>query len=58
MENDRSHYLLGNWIKNGNGFRERGEKERESRIRKNRRREWNRGRECRIKGCWRQERER
>jgi hypothetical protein len=34
MENDRSHYLLGNWIKNGNGFRERGKK-RESKIRKN-----------------------
>jgi hypothetical protein len=30
MENDRSHYLLGNWIKNGKGFRERGrEKKRE-----------------------------
>jgi hypothetical protein len=23
MENDRSHYLLGNWRKNGKGFRER-----------------------------------
>jgi hypothetical protein len=27
MENDRSHYLLGNWIKNGKGF---GEREREN----------------------------
>jgi hypothetical protein len=35
MENDRSHYLLGNWIKNGKGFRERRRGKRESRIGKN-----------------------